>query len=955
MSAKSTTSSITPFAIRSARSPSRLPTARAILGCWAVITLLLAAPGAFAATLTGAVTDQATNRPLFAAEVHIEELDRTVSTSASGEYFVNQVPAGTYSLTVSSVSYQTGRITVEVPASGNARGDIALTAFRATEEIVVTGYRASQANALQDKRMAAEIKESLTADDAGKLPDQNVAEALRRLTGVTATVDQGEGRYATVRGVDPSYTNVTLDSQVIGSPEDTRRVALDTIPSEVLSRVEVVKAVTPDLDGHAVGGSINIITPSAFDDPDGSFFSATADVGYYDLNGGHPTGISAGWGQRFGAERRWGIVLSASYSDRDYDTENLQGGDPWDEEGDYLIPDEKVLRDYNIERERRGLIANLEFRPRDGVSLYWRNLINRFEDTELQAETIWAYREGDLINQTPTSGTFTEGEGERLISERLEKQSITSSSIGGEFLVGSWIMDASVTYGEAEQDTPRDREWSFELSETMPMSYDTSNLFWDVEAESPDAFDDPALYEFNEYLRGGQDILEKVKAADFNLERDLAFDSYLLTVKAGAKIIDRDKKSDQDMNVYDGFDGDLTLVGLTEPGKSDFYNSERHYDFGPKIHFPAVESFYSDNQDGFELSDADTVAESYGVDFRVQETVTAGYLMGTLEIGRATVVGGVRVEHTETDYDAYDLIFLDGDAEPPQPVSDDDSYTNWLPSLHLRMALRDDLLLRAAWTNTLGRPSYEVLAPFRIFEIDEDDPGVYEGEAEAGNPELKPLESMNFDVAIEWYLQSGGIVAAGLFYKDIDNPIFTRFTEFEDEEFEGRFFSELVLETTDNAEEGEIFGVELNYQQQFVQLPSPFDGFGLSLNYTYTDSEVDVAGRDDPVPFFLQSKHIGNAGLFYERGGFEARLAYTYYSEYLDALGDEESQDLYFDDRGQLDFKATYQFSESLSAYLEVLNITDEPLRMYSGRNSGRLAENEIYSWNTMVGVQVRF
>lgn len=245
--------------------------------------------------------------------------------------------------------------------------------------------------------------------------------------------------------------------------------------------------------------------------------------------------------------------------------------------------------------------------------------------------------------------------------------------------------------------------------------------------------------------------------------------------------------------------------------------------------------------------------------------------------------------------------------------------------------------------------------PFRLFEIDEDDPGVFEGEAEAGNPGLDPLESMNFDVALEWYLQSGGILAAGVFYKDIESPIFTRFTEIEDGDFEGRFFSELVVETTDNAESGDIFGIELNYQQQFVDLPRPFDGLGISLNYTYTDSEVDVFDRDEPVPFFLQSDHIGNAAIFYERGGFEARLAYTYYSEYLDALGDDEIQDLYFDERGQLDFKATYAFSDNLNAYIEFLNITDEPLRFFSGRNSGRLAENEIYSWNTVLGVQVRF
>ena len=915
--------------------------------------LLIGSVASAEVLLRGQVTDAVTGRALGSAEVRLVELGRTALTSSGGEFRFGDVPAGEYTLRITYIGYAPAEGRVVIGDSGTQVEDVTLAAIGTTEEIVVTGYRAALASALQDKRMSAVIKESLTADDAGKLPDQNVAEALRRITGVTATVDQGEGRYVTVRGVDPSYTNITLDNQVIGSPEDTRRVALDTIPSEVLSRVEVVKAVTPDMDGHAVGGSINVITPSAFDDPDGRFFSATADVGYYDMNGDNPFGLSAAWGSTFGPEERWGIVLSGSWSERQYETENLQGGDPWEEEGDFLIPDELVLRDYNIERIRRGIVANLEYRPTDNVKLYLRNLFNHFEDTEIQAETIWAYREGDLENQTATSGTFTEGEGERLISERLEKQSIQTSSLGGEFVLGNWVLDASVTYGEAEQDTPFDREWSFELGEELPMTYDTSSLFFRVNA--PEEFNDPGLYEFNEYLRGSQTVLEEVVALQFDLEREINFGNNPGSIKFGAKHVDREKTSDQEMAVYDGFEDDLTLAGLTVPGKAGFYSSEEEYDFGPKIDFAGLESFFAGNTAGFEVSPGDTVAESFGVDFRVSEEVTAGYVMGVVDFGRATVTGGVRVERTETEFSAFDLIFLDGDPQIPNAVSGSDSYTHWLPSLHLRMALRDDLLLRAAWTNTIGRPSYEVNVPFRLFEIDEDDPGVFEGEAEAGNANLEPLESMNLDLALEWYLESGGILAAGVFYKDIDKPIFTRFTEIEDAEFEGRFFSELVVQTTDNAESGEILGFEFNYQQQFLGLPEPFNGFGVALNYTYTDSEANVFDRDRPVPFFLQSDHIGNAALFYERSGFEARLAYTYYSTYLDALGDDETQDLYFDERGQLDFKASYQVTDHVNVFFEWLNITDQPLRFFSGRNSGRLAENEIYSWNVVGGVQVRF
>jgi TonB-dependent receptor len=379
-----------------------------------VLCLLLAHTAHAQVAVRGEITDAATARPLAFAEVTVAETERSVTAGANGAYTVSNLAPGSYTLTVSSVGYRPLEKTLDVTAGSAATLDFALEAVGITEEVVVTGYRAAAANALQDKRMSAMIKEAITADDAGKLPDQNIAEALRRVTGVTATVDQGEGRYVTIRGVDPSYTNVTVDNQVIGSPEDTRRVALDTIPSEVLSRVEVVKAVTPDMDGNAVGGAINIITPSAFDDPEGFFASASADFGYYDLNGENPTGLSAAWGQVFGANDEWGIVLSASYSDREYETENLQGGDPWDDPGEetgFLVPDEQVLRDYRITRERSGIVANLEWQPTDSAKLYFRNLFNDYQDTEIQAETIWAYREGDLENLTPTSGTFTKAKG----------------------------------------------------------------------------------------------------------------------------------------------------------------------------------------------------------------------------------------------------------------------------------------------------------------------------------------------------------------------------------------------------------------------------------------------------------------------------------------------------------------------------------------------------------------
>jgi TonB-dependent receptor len=338
-----------------------------------------------------------------------------------------------------------------------------------------------------------------------------------------------------------------------------------------------------------------------------------------------------------------------------------------------------------------------------------------------------------------------------------------------------------------------------------------------------------------------------------------------------------------------------------------------------------------------------------------------------LQVGSASFIAGARVERTETDFDAFDIVFVDGDApNPPPAVQGEKDYTNVLPDVLMTWAIRDNLLLRAAWTNTIGRPSYEQNVPFRIFEIEEDDEDIFEGAIEAGNSDLDPLESMNYDVALEWYLEPAGVLSAGLFYKDMENPIYNRIQLLEAQEdeqgnlipveFEGRLYSELEIQQFQNAPTGEILGVELGFQQQFTSLPGLLRGLGVSVSYTWTDSEseVEVLDTTRKVPFFQQSEHIGNIALFYEISGVELRLAYAYRSEYLDAIGDTADQDLYVDEHGQLDFKASYQFSKQASAFVQWQNINDEPLRFYSGDRS-RLAENEIYSWNMLAGMTFKF
>ena len=921
-----------------------------------LLGLALASAAAQAdALVRGRVTDAATARPLAAAEVRLVDLSRRAVSDSSGNYTLANVPPGNYTLSVSYVGYETLQLTLTVPDTETVDQHVSLLAVGVTDEVTVRGFRASQLSSVQDKNASDLIKDSIDADDAGKLPDQNAAEALRRVPGVSITIDQGEGRYVSVRGIDPGLNNVTIDGQTVGAPEaDDRRIALDTIPAEVLSKLEVIKTVTPDLDGNSIGGTVNLVTPSAYDDEDGFLFTASADIGYYDLNDKSPYGVSAAWGQVFGAEGQFGVLLSASFSSRDYRSENVQT-DIWQEEEGYYIPDALVLRDYRLERERRGIVANFEWRPSDTMKFYWRNLFNRFEDLEDRIETVYDYREGDLEDQTPTSGLFTEGEGERNYKHRLEKQSIAQSTLGGEFTWDRTTLGLSATLGTTEQDTPYDNEWSFEVSDSLPMTYDVSDFFPRVSA--PDDFVDPEFWEFNQLDRASQLVEEDLTMWQADLRHDLDFGANPGYVKGGFKFTGREKTSDLTGPIYDGYEDDLLLSEFSRPGLADFYSSVRSgfYTFGPIIDYGRAEGFFATNSGAFEQSDDDTAEAEFAEDYEVEEDVTAGYLMAGVDIDNWTLTGGVRVERTESDFSAFDVIFDDGDFVEAEPQSGSNSYTDWLPGFLVRFQATDAMVVRGAWTNTIGRPAYIQLVPFRIFSFEPNDDDELEGEVEEGNPDLDRLESSNLDLSFEYYLESGGILAAGLFWKDIDNPIFFRTETFEEIEFEGRFFAELERTRPENADEGELKGIELTYQQQFVALPSPWNSFGVSLNYTYTDSEATVFDRDDDVPFFLQSDDVYNAAVFFERAGFEARLAYAYRSEYLDEVGGDENEDLYIDGYGQLDFKVSYALSGYFDVFLEVHNITDEPVRFISGRDSGRLAENEIYSWNAVLGVQVEF
>ena len=924
----------------------RAPARRASLWLASAAILALTAGVAHAGDLRGAVTDANSGRLLGGATVRVAETGRTVASDRSGAFSFTGLQAGDYTVTADFVGYRTVSKTVRVDATGTAEVSFEVGAEAEVEGVVVTATRAAQAEALQVKRSATVIVDAISATDVGKLPDNNAADAVQRLPGVSVTIDQGEGRYVIVRGMDSNLVNVTVNGQIFPGPEGgARRVALDTFPSDIIARLEVVKAQTPDLDANAIGGTVNIVTPSAFDTPNG-FLRGSARLGYNQLGETKNYAANASVARLFGADSQFGAVVGGSYSRRKFESDNYEGSGFRLVNG-VSLPTTRVLRDYRILRERTGVFANFEYRPSDAVKLYVNNTYTRYADDEQRDSTTFEYALGTLTATGPTTGRYTQGRGTVELRDRKVVQTLYNVSAGGSYEVGQLTWDGNVTFAQADEDTPKRIDWEFRsAANAFPNSYDASGLF--VKTDAP-LLADASKYPFRRVRNRTDDVSEQSIALTGNVRYDFADRPGF--VKAGFRYVDRDKSWDRTNNDYTGVTGTFLLSEVSRPGATDHLGD--NYNQGPVIDREKIKAFFNANLNRFLPDAATTLANSLVTDFDAKEKVAAAYGMGELTFGGVIVTAGVRVEHTKATYESYDIQRRAGTIIGFPKRKGGTDYTHVLPDLLARYNVGDNLVLRAAYTTTIGRPNYTDIVPRRDFDAQELTPGVFQGAYSEGNPDLKPYKSQNFDASAEYYLRPAGILSVGVFHKEIDNPIYSRTINNVNVSFEGRQFSRLDVSRPENAESGKLTGVELNYQQQFTFLPGALKGLGLSGNFTLVDSKAKVFGRADELPFFRQSDKLANAAVFYELAGFEARLAVTHRSPYLEAVI-SPGFDAYVATRTQWDLKLSYAINERISVSADILNINNAPLRYYSGQKTNILGE-ERYGPSASLGINARF
>jgi TonB-dependent receptor len=920
-----------------------------VAACLAILALLPAA--VFAATVTGRVRDANSNSYLLGASVTLRELDRTTATTEGGEFTFGNVPAGDYTLVVSSLSYKEQSQSVTATDAGTPPLEVALKSdVLHLDKMVVEGTREGQARALQQKRTATNVMDVVSADAVGKLPDGNAAEALRRVPGISLEIDQDEGRYVVVRGIDSSLNTVTLNNQIVGTPSEggNRGVAMDAVPADLIARLEVVKAVTPDMDANSIGGAINIVTQSAFDRPEGFVFGSVG-VFYDDFGGRARPNGSLTFGRLLGDSGRWGFVGAVSYSLKDVksQTANTRSWANNASTGGLWLPLTQQNYDYDIERERIGANVAFQFRPKQGHEIALRLNHNEFSDSEDRQSVQYEYRLGTLSNQTPTSGANSQGRANRQFRDYEQTGTIDVIALDGKHD----LADAQLTWqagaSRGSRDTHKRNDWEFRSSAgAFPNTYDLSGEEL-VITPNTDAYYNPANYPFRRVRFRKDDEKEEVATAQADYRRDLPFAGRTGFWKAGVKYIGREKKDDRNNQNYDAAStGNFTLAepGLAGPEVPDYFDGLFRY--GPTLDVDALDAFFAANPNRFVYNAASTLADSTAADLEATEKVTAGYLMASIQLAKdLTLVGGVRAERTDASYGANELA-----GGVYRWITGDKDYTDVLPGLHLAWRPAKRAVVRFAWTNTIGRPNYSDLAPIRVLDEIENTPGHWSGSLSGGNPELEPFKSMNFDLAFEYYFTTGGVISLGAFHKEIDNPIYDNTTFATNVEYEGRLYDTFAYSGPANADKGKITGLEFNYQQFFTALPSPFDGFGVNFNYTVTDSSVTVFGRPDELPFFKQSDSIMNVALIYEKYNFEGRVSYSKSGDYLSDVGSGPDTDIFVRGRAVIDAKVSYRFTRHLKAFVELLNATEEPLREYTGVRA-RENDFELYKWKAKVGV----
>jgi TonB-dependent receptor len=910
-------------------------------------------------TLRGTVTDSL-RQPLAGARVQVPERSLLSATDREGR-FQFAVPAGSYRLIVAYIGFAPDTERVDVH-----QGQVTVVApmmhplTTVLPSITVSEARPrGDAMALNQQRTSDQIVNVVPAEIITSLPNTNVADATGRLPGVTLERDEGEGKYIQIRGTEPRLSNVTINGVHVPSPEGgVRNVKLDVIPAEILAQIELNKTLTPDQDGDAIGGSVNLATRTPGERP---FLSLSGLGGYSDLQHGRAlTQFTGAGGTRIGPDHALGVIAGATY---DWNGRGIDDIEPSATDlgscggsGSATVFCRADYRRYQYQRSRVGAAIGLDYRLPHGGTMYFRSLYSDFSNYGYRWFT--SASPGSFINATTTN---PDGTSSAQVQNRRPHERIYSLVGGGEHRVGGVRLDYDLSASRAWQTRYNERTTGFVNTFTdiaYSVSYpDRFSPRFDVANGRP--INDPTTYVLDNSELVNSHTAERDLAAALNITVPVTNGQHPFALKFGGKL--RDARKDQEVVDQFFFGQDTYTMDhvLASFNPTGFYKGL--YSLGPVPDETAVNAYLAANPSELTLNVNRTHSRSDPNNYLAKERVYAGYAMSSLEIGGVHLVGGLRIESTRSKYNGNVVTFdTSGAYQSTLPVAGAANYTDLLPSISARIQMESNTNLRLAYGQGIARPVISSLVPFRT-QNDKNRQIV------VGNPLLKPTRANNFDVLAEHYFSSVGVASAGFFYKDLRDPIFPGAASLITSGPDAGF----VQIQTINGPKAHVLGVELAWQEQLTFLPGALAGLGVLANYTHTESKATVPGRTDQPGLPRQAPNLWNLGLTYDRSRFSARLGvthngasiyqYNYHNVAADGTVDPTispggptgpNGDVFLYSRTQVDAQVSFRFAGGAEVYANGLNLNNAVFGFYNGSPRNTI-QREYYGMSTSFGVRL--
>ena len=809
-----------------------------------------------------------------------------------------------------------------------------------TNPIETVTVTAKRLKTTEVKREAPNVIEIKPVTEIQKLPDVNLAEALQRIPGISLESDSGEGRFVNIRGMDAdlngtSFDGVRLTASNPSSPQGGgRAVAFDAFPSGIMGGVEVIKSLTPDMDAEGLGGVVNLL-PRTMPQDRQMLAEASLGSGIETLRGSPVWDGQVTGGARFGPADDMSAILSYDYH------ADWRGID--DMEEDYLNEppdktyDDLQLRWYKYHRIRQGIGGGYTFDLTDRTELFVRAFESGYTEYAMKHRLELNNLGDNGMGGEPVpsaNGTYTvpAAQAQQIYSwSREDVGNVLLEGGGRTTFADGVIADLRLSWTKGSDKFPFSYGFTFTDPNPIALVYnnrDAGHPFFATTDGTDLTL--PGNYPFDTGDNGPSENSDDEAAGTSNVTIPLTLEGYDGFLKFGGSVRARIRRAIASDGVL--LPSNTTLADFAS-GNQIYYNNT--YSIGPMANL----------QDLAQLPIGPQVVDpsTYEHD---RENVYAGYAEYGITYGQLDALAGVRVESTNALYTAN---VVDGNDNLIGMSANPQTYTNIFPDVNLKYRANDDFQVRVAFSGSIARPGFNQITAARSVDV----PNLVVSE---GNPSVKATTAQNIDLTAEYYLPAGGLASAGLFYKSFSNYIVPTVRFVPGSEFPPYFSANQIVEldSFENIGAAQAEGVELQYVQQFIFLPQPFDGFGFDGNLTLVDSRGDIrVGESHTLP--QTSPFNYNAAIFYEKAPFELRLAASYVSANLWQVGTDAGGDLYSQPRLRLDFGGSYAVTNNVSWYVDVKNITNTRLEFTQTNNVNFPVQREFYDTDFFTGIRVQF